>query len=441
MNLTPCREDFFNHVTNNDLSIVKKVIEENPEYLLIRTGNEWAYTCIHWTSQLGFFEQTKFLLESLKQYFPEELEYIINSTSSTNIWSPTALAARYGFADILKLLIEYGGRVDKSISVGNYCIHSAAFYGHTDCVKVILDKFPDQLNVQNPKNKFTAIMMTCQEGMIETFKYLFYEKHANILTRIDDGGSTIYWCYQNEHHAITEIVLKELYRLVEEGKKEEEEDAKSATMLLHDLFFKVVQENDIDMFKKLIEKDPTLIRAIQQNEWCYTALHWSSQLGYEQLTEMILNLLEKNYPNDLRECLNIVSEKGSWTPLTLACRYDSMPCLKLLMKYKDLLNGDIPSEGGNLACHLASINGNTEMVRLLMQTFPHHLNVVTEKGFTCFNAAVSNGKFETAECLAKEFHCDINIKNNEGWGPLEYAESYEYTEILDLLDKLGINKD
>lgn len=52
---------------------------------------------------------------------------------------PLQLAARNGFSDAVRLLVEKGGAdvQERNASTGWVALHEAAFRGHIDCVKVI----------------------------------------------------------------------------------------------------------------------------------------------------------------------------------------------------------------------------------------------------------------------------------------------------------------
>ncbi|KAL9653454.1 hypothetical protein ABK040_002089 [Willaertia magna] len=422
-------ENFFQQIRSNNLSLIQKLVEAYPDYLICRTCDEWAYTPIHWSSQSGLEKVTKYLVEALKKHYESEFMLHINAVSARGNWTAISLAANYGYTSIVKIFLSVHARVDLPTTVGNFCIHSAAFNGHTDTCKVLLEDSPVHLNSQNPKNKFTALMMACQEGKIETVKYLLYEKKADLLIRNDNGSSGLYWAFKRGHLEILDILLKELYKMEEAGEEE-------ASYLILDLFYEVVQSNDMYMFRKLVDKNPKLVKTYQANEWRYLAIHWSCQLNFTEMTEAILDVFNQKFSDELPQFINSVTPKGHWTPLTLAANYSSVEPLKLLLKYKEKgrLRIDLPIEGGSLATHLAALAGATEIVRALLREYPTYVNHQnTENGFTALMFAAQEGYYDTALVLIKEFNCDLTIKNRDRNDALQIATNRGHTNIVNLL--------
>lgn len=102
--------------------------------------------------------------------------------------APLVMAAYLGHADIVRLLLEAGadvGAVDPEMQAT--ALHAAAYAGRTEAARLLIEHGID-INRQGPKNGYTALHDAIWENNIDTAKVII-EAGAN-LTLKSHGGET-----------------------------------------------------------------------------------------------------------------------------------------------------------------------------------------------------------------------------------------------------------
>ncbi|CAL1400485.1 unnamed protein product [Linum trigynum] len=120
--------ELFTAVQFGELEIVKIMLDRDPS-LLHQTTVYDRQSPLHIAAANGQIEILSMLLE--RSVDPD----IVNRHKQT----PLMLAAMHGKISCLKMLIEAGANILKFDSLnGRTCLHYAAYYGHSDCLQVIL---------------------------------------------------------------------------------------------------------------------------------------------------------------------------------------------------------------------------------------------------------------------------------------------------------------
>ncbi|XP_027087115.1 putative E3 ubiquitin-protein ligase XBAT31 [Coffea eugenioides] len=117
----------FSAVQHGDLETVEAVLDKNPS--LIHHTVYDRYSVLHVAAANGQIEILSMLLS--RSVNPD--------LSNRHKQTPLMLAAMHGKINCVQKLIEAGANILKFDSVnGRTCLHYAAYYGHSDCLKVIL---------------------------------------------------------------------------------------------------------------------------------------------------------------------------------------------------------------------------------------------------------------------------------------------------------------
>ena len=98
---------------------------------------------------------------------------------------------------------------------------------------------------------------------------------------------------------------------------------------------------------------------------------------------------------------------------------------------KDYVN--LVDEDGMTALMWACINGNIEVVKLLLENGAD-VNLVEKYSYNALICACFNGYTEIVKLLL-EYNADVNMVNKWGMTALMWAEQNESTEIIELLNK------
>jgi len=197
--------NFFSCVKNNQYQQVVDLVNANPQYLHVRTNDEWRYTPLLWATQKGHTQLVQFFLERGCKF---------NEKSEREYWIPILLACRYGFLDIVKLLhqagqnlnegkendmwyplhwaayynrvetgrylLENGAKLESVTKDGSRPIHFASLQGHAEFIKLLIE-FGEKPDTQQPSEwAYTPLMWCAQLGHFECVKMLVKEHNVEI---------------------------------------------------------------------------------------------------------------------------------------------------------------------------------------------------------------------------------------------------------------------
>lgn len=127
-----CRESsehgLFRAVQNGELETVEKMVEEDPSLLGLTTAKRRLST-LHVAAANGRIQVLSTLLD--RSVNPD----MLNRHKQT----PLMLAAMHGKLSCVERLIQAGANILMFDSLnGRTCLHHAAYYGHSECLKLIL---------------------------------------------------------------------------------------------------------------------------------------------------------------------------------------------------------------------------------------------------------------------------------------------------------------
>ena len=116
--------------SKGNLKVVKRFLEYGCCVFRSTTSDNW--TLLHFAVENGHSEVVDFILKSVKK---------VKKLNIRNIEGdfPIQIAARNGFADIVKALVTRFKMPDRKSSRNSTPIHSASVNGHVEVVKILLD--------------------------------------------------------------------------------------------------------------------------------------------------------------------------------------------------------------------------------------------------------------------------------------------------------------
>lgn len=120
--------DFFSAVQTGDLRSVESILLTEPQ-MLRRTTVYDRLSALHIAASNGQLQMLSLLMDRSSN--PD----LLNRNKQT----PLMLAAMHGKIACVEKLLQAGGNILKFDSLhGRTCLHYAAYYGHSDCLKAIL---------------------------------------------------------------------------------------------------------------------------------------------------------------------------------------------------------------------------------------------------------------------------------------------------------------
>jgi len=218
----------------------------------------------------------------------------------------------------------------------------------------------------------------------------------------------------------------------------------------HDLFFKAIELNNLEIVKLLFEK----YDLNKENYDIENAL--SILASFEECTPLAQYLIENNSEEKDKlhgiintalsmacQCNNSdlisllldygadINSKNSnqWTPLHIACQYSNLNIVKHLLKNNANVNE--VDQNLNTPLYLVCQNGNTEIVNLLLKKRAD-VNSQNSLNWTPLHIACYNGKINVVETLLNN-KAKINLKTNEGKTPLHLACQNNDKKLVSLL--------
>ncbi|KLI46273.1 ankyrin [Brachyspira hyodysenteriae] len=156
-----------------------------------------------------------------------------------------------------------------------------------------------------------------------------------------------------------------------------------------------------------------------------------------------VNVLLENENIDVNSKLDMKVSIDGWylggaTPLILASYIGDTNIVSVLLEN----NADIKAKDdvdGSMAIHMASANGNNDVVIMLLDKDPTTINDVDNRGNTPLHWAAMKDKPETVKLLM-ENGADIESKDADGWTPLHYAAAFSSLQTVQTLVDLGADK-
>ncbi len=166
--------EIFRAVNKQEREKAMKMIEENPA--LVNASNYTGWTPLHWAAYTGDTEIIKFILNkgadinvvsriglttvylATSEGHKEATELLLKEGADPNIptkrtdWTAMMRAANNSFNEILKMLIQYGGKVNVESAASWTPLHRAAEKGNLESVKILLDAGAD-INARNSEGQ------------------------------------------------------------------------------------------------------------------------------------------------------------------------------------------------------------------------------------------------------------------------------------------------
>lgn len=263
------------------------------------------------------------------------------------------------------------------IPIHNEEIHEACSSGELQKVKLMLEKNPALLNIED-KNQNTPLHIAAGAGNKETVEFLI-TKGANLHAKNNFGWIPLHSASYNGQIEISNL-------LISKGSKVDETDVFGWTPL-----FRAIQGGHKSMIEFLVKKDAN-INARDRNG--YTPLYLAVLKGEKEIVEYLL-------------------EKG-------ATRF--------------LFGSD-----GKTLLHVAASKGFVGLAKLLIEK-GESINARKRFDLTPLHMAAAFGQKEVVRYLI-EHGADINAVSKQAGTPLSQAIAAGYKEVVDLLVKNGAVKD
>jgi len=107
-------------------------------------------------------------------------------------------------------------------------------------------------------------------------------------------------------------------------------------------FFDAVKSGNLEVVKMHVESNLNFLNCRTEDEWEYSALHWSAQKGF---LDIVNYLLAKGADFTLE------AKKVPWKPMLLAARYGHKPIVETFLNAGENIDVQIACESRYTALH------------------------------------------------------------------------------------------
>lgn len=322
---------------------------------------------------------------------------------------PLHYAARHG-DDFVKELLRQKASVDVIDTTKRTPLHWAALAKNEAAVKLLVDAHAS-LSAQDLQ-EMTPLHLAATTGDRACIKLLVVR--ADLEAKEQNQRTPVMLAALNGHEDAAELLL-------EKGADRMAKDTDGRTAL-----HLAALKGNTKVAKILLEKDKSkdLINHVDNRK--QTAFHVAISSGHENMVKLLLERgADQNAVNG-----------GSQSALHVACSSGHVSIARLLIEKGDRRIIDAKNEDGRTAVHVAVVQENEELLRLLLK---HNADprIVDGDGDTPLLTVVRWATNDVA--LAKvllEYPAEINAQDEEGYTALHHA----IDQGIDLLAKLLISK-
>ncbi len=152
------------------LDIVKILLEKQPN--LIDSLDLFGQSALSWAASNGHIEVVKYLIEKKANI------NVQNNANSNQGYTPLLFAISQGHTEVAEFLINSGADVSITSDNGIYPLHLACKRGLLNVVKLILEKHPELLNLQDWLGQ-TSLIWAADDGRTDVVRFLI-DKNANL---------------------------------------------------------------------------------------------------------------------------------------------------------------------------------------------------------------------------------------------------------------------
>ncbi|KAJ5869797.1 hypothetical protein N7455_004738 [Penicillium solitum] len=351
------------------------------------------------------------------------------------------LAAKYGWAEVILVLLELRSEPDVKDAAGRTPLSYAAEKGNVGVVRELVDSgsFPNSEdnehrtplsyaseagsymvtelllrdNRVSPDNRDikgrTPLSWAAENGYDTVVKQLL-ETDVDVDAKGDSGRTPLSWAAKNGHSAVVKHLLKA-------GVDGESEDDSGRTALSW------AAENGYGaIVKQLLEAD---VDVSPKDDSGRTPLSWAAYRGHAAVVKLLL----VTGRIDLE-----ATDKYRQTPLSLAAAHGHAAVVKLLLETD--IDVDAKGDSERTPLSLAAARGHAAVVKLLLETGRVDPHAEDDDGRTPLSLAAARGHAAVVELLL-ETDVDVNAKGDSGRTPLSLAVDHGHAAIVKLLLETG----
>ncbi|XP_017877196.1 ankyrin repeat domain-containing protein 50 isoform X3 [Ceratina calcarata] len=317
--------------------------------------------------------------------------------------TPLNLAARHGYADVVRVLLAAGACADHADCDGWTALRAAAWGGHTQVVTILLER--GAAVDHQDKDGMTPLLVAAFEGHRDVCELLL-EYEADV-DHCDATGRTPLWAAASMGHG-TVVAL-----LLFWGCYVDSIDNEGRTVLSV-----AAAQGGTDVVKQLLDRG---LDEQHRDNSGWTPLHYAAFEGHIDVCEALLEAGAKidETDNDGKGALMLAAQEGHAALVERLLEQHSAPI-------------DQHAHDGKTALRLAALEGHYDTVRVLLA---HNADVNAKDAdgrSTLYILALEN-RLAMARFLLEHARADVESRDSEGRTPLHVSAWQGHVEMVALL--------
>ncbi|XP_068160257.1 transient receptor potential cation channel subfamily A member 1b isoform X2 [Antennarius striatus] len=369
--------------------------------------------------------------------------------------TPVMLACSINNCEALSILIKQGARLCRQNKLGHFAIHAAAFAGAKKAMEVILKAGEEICHVTQEhinyldKSKSSPLHLAVRGGNVETIS-LCIAKGAKVDQQQNDKSTPLHLACTQGNTEVVKLMLSSFDRVEDvinlpDGANQT--PLHRATIFDHAELAEYLIDLGADLNAMDCKGSSPLLLATSCGAWKTVSLLLSKGANVSVKDQCGCNFLHlvilqpkglKNLKEDVLQCNSVKAlvsceDNEGCTPLHYACRLGIHDSVKNMLGLSGQVGLSCKSRDKKSALHFAAQYGRLNTCHRLLETIKDSrlLNEGDERGLTPLHLASKEGHTKVVELLLRKgalLHSDYR-----GWTCVHHAASAGYTRTMEIL--------
>lgn len=301
---------------------------------------------------------------------------------------------------------------EREIDNKTTALHKAAREGNGPLVRRLLSHPEVNVNSQDKYNGQTALWLAADKGHTDVIALLLSHSGLNPNIKSDDQQTALFRASDNGHSSVVELLLSHPNIDAEVICR----NGKTALQLAEEKheFTIVALLRKLHASHKYTPQQRAVVKGLQTKAFVQAAK--DGEVG------IVLNFLQQG--------VDVNALKSGWPALFHASNEGNTAVVRLLLQQPDLVVNWCDPDG-RTALHAAAHHGREEVMRLLLNDERTDVNARDGGGKTALHTATYNGRIEVVQILLAHRGIDFNSPDYTGRTPLQVSEALGYpTDML-----------
>ena len=400
----------------------------------LKTKN--GQNCLHLAASKGHLNLCKTLIDKHK---------FDANVPDNDGWRALHHSGAIGSYELVSFFASKGADAHLKTKTGKTCLHVAAYYGHLNLCKTLIDKHKFDVNAADNDGS-TALHESARSGSYELVSF-FANKGTDIHLKTKSGRNCLYIAAYYGHLNLCKKLMEKhkfdanapdndgwtaLHESVRSGSYElisffanKGADIHLKTNNGRNCLHIAALNEHLDLCKILVDKHKFDVNSDDNDG--LTALHHSAYYGNYELISFFANK-----GADIH-----VKTKHGWNCLHIAAICGHLTLCKILIdKHKIDINSD--DNNGYTALHHSVLHGSYGFVSTLANKGTD-IHLKTKNGENCLHIAALNGHLNLCKALIDKDKFDVNTVDNDGWTALHHSAVNGSFELISFFANMGID--